>query len=933
MSITRPPEAPPTAGASGGQPGGNTSDHGGRTRGTWALRDRPGIVWLVLAVLVSFVHPFLPSSRWLMVHLVLLGAVTHSILVWSTHFTQALLKTPLGLDDRHKQSIRLSLNIVGVTLVLIGVPTTAWHVTTLGAVLVSAAVLWHGVMLWRRLRKALPGRFRVTIHYYLCAAALIPVGATFGVLLARGLDDEWHGRMLLAHTMTMVLGWIGLTVTGTLVTLWPTMLRTRMDDRAESLARQALPVLAVAIVTVLAGALIGQRFVSVAGFALYAVGLAWWGRALWRPARQAPPRHFATWSVAAGLVWALAGLVLVAVNVGTRTSWTEVGENYGQVTVVIVVGFALQLVTGALSHLVPAVIGGGPSVVRAAAAQFNKLAVWRVGVINLGLLVCLLPVPSVVRVIVSTLVLIALMIFIPLMFRAVRAAVTARQALVEQIAEAVEAGRKPARIDPERPVWSTGQFVGALATILLAVSLGIAVDPSAAGFVTTGSGTSAAANVDPKAPFAGSGAITPTGETTTVRVEAHDMSYSPSSITVPAGNRLVIELVNVDKSSPHDLAVSSALKTPRIMPGKTTTLDVGVVAVSGEGWCTIVGHRQMGMVLQIVAEGGETLSANGSGAGSGDGTTAGAAAGSGTQADGIRLGQKPATDFRAVDATLPPLTTPKGATHEVTLTVEETVLEVAPGVKMTRWTYNGQVPGPTLHGRVGDTFVVTLVNKGSMGHSIDFHAGERAPDEVMRTVPPGESLVYRFTATRAGIWMYHCSTMPMSTHIAAGMHGAVVIEPDGLPAVDKSYVLVQSEIYANGSGAKEPAEVSPEKAAANLPDAVTFNGIANQYDAQPLTAKVGERVRLWVLAAGPNRGSDFHVVGGQFDTVWAEGGYLLKVGKDAFGSSDGGSQVLSLGAAQGGFVELSLAEAGKYPFVTHSMTDAEKGAHGFLQVR
>ncbi|HRA45512.1 MAG TPA: hypothetical protein PKX29_10525, partial [Phycicoccus sp.] len=83
---------------------------------------------------------------------------------------------------------------------------------------------------------------------------------------------------------------------------------------------------------------------------------------------------------------------------------------------------------------------------------------------------------------------------------------------------------------------------------------------------------------------------------------------------------------------------------------------------------------------------------------------------------------------------------------------------------------------------------------------------------------------------------------------------------------------------------------------------------------------------------GPNRGSDFHVVGGQFDTVWAEGGYLLKGGKDAFGSSDGGSQVLALGAAQGGFVELSLTEAGKYPFVTHSMTDAERGAHGFLEV-
>ena len=154
-----------------------------------------------------------------MVHLVLLGALTHSALVWSTHFTQALLKTPSTLDDRRMQSIRLSLNIIGVLLVLIGVPTSTWPVTLVGAVLVSGAVLWHGVMLHRRLRHSLPGRFRITVRFYLAAAALLPVGAGFGAFLARGLDDDLHGRILLAHTMTMLLGWIGLTVTGTLITL------------------------------------------------------------------------------------------------------------------------------------------------------------------------------------------------------------------------------------------------------------------------------------------------------------------------------------------------------------------------------------------------------------------------------------------------------------------------------------------------------------------------------------------------------------------------------------------------------------------------------------------------------------------------------------------------------------------------------------------
>ena len=208
-----------------------------------------------------------------------------------------------------------------------------------------------------------------------------------------------------------------------------------------------------------------------------------------------------------------------------------------------------------------------------------------------------------------------------------------------------------------------------------------------------------------------------------------------------------------------------------------------------------------------------------------------------------------------VDPVLPPLS--DETVRKVTFTVTEVPLEVAPGLWQTRWTFNGGSVGPVLHGRVGDVFEVTLVNDGTIGHSIDFHAGALAPDRPMRTIAPGESLVYRFTATRAGIWMYHCSTMPMSSHIAAGMHGAVVIEPEGLPAVDHSYVLVQSEVFlANAATSAEQAlELDADKVVAERPDRVVFNGIANQYDLHPFTVRVGERVRFWVLDAGPNRAS------------------------------------------------------------------------------
>ncbi len=415
------------------------------SRRTFALRDRPGLVWLGLAAVLALLHPVVPDTEWLLVHLVLLGALTHSAMVWSTHFTQALLKTPESIDDRTQQSRRIALLIAGSTAVLVGVPTGWWPLTVIGAVTVSTAVVWHGIALWRRLRRALPGRFRITVHYYLAAAACLPVGAALGSWLARGLDDERDGAVLVAHSMVMVLGWVGLTVTGTLVTLWPTMLRTRIDDRAERLARQALPVLVGGVAVVATGAALESRPAALAGLAAYAVGLAWWGRALLAPARRSPPRSFATWSVTAALCWWVVALAMVGWRLATSPSWTALGDGYGTVAAVVVVGFAAQLLFGALSYLIPSVLGGGPSVVRAASAWLDRATVLRVSVVNLGLLVCLLPVPSPVRIAASALVLGALVAFVPLLLRSISASVAARRTLLASVAEADGHGVRPVR--------------------------------------------------------------------------------------------------------------------------------------------------------------------------------------------------------------------------------------------------------------------------------------------------------------------------------------------------------------------------------------------------------------------------------------------------------------------------------------------------------
>src|SRR5699024_5141495 len=213
----------------------------------------------------------------------------------------------------------------------------------------------------------------------------------------------------------------------------------------------------------------------------------------------------------------------------------------------------------------------------------------------------------------------------------------------------------------------------------------------------------------------------------------------------------------------------------------------------------VAGHRRMGMVLTIDATGPGNTPAAGSGA---DAHSAGGSAQSAGSGGAVpprsELLSDPGPGFTARDAALPPA--PAETTHRVTLDVTDEQIEVAPGFTQKLWPYGvdghpGTVPGPVLRGKVGDTFIVTLHNAASMDHSIDFHAGTLAPDGPMRDIAPGESLTYTFTATKSGIWMYHCSTTPMSLHIANGMFGAVIIDPPGLQPVDEEYVPVQSEHY------------------------------------------------------------------------------------------------------------------------------------------
>jgi nitrite reductase (NO-forming) len=861
------------------------------TRGFWPIRDLPVVGWLLAAVVVALVHQWVPEPRWLLLHLLLLGAAGHAILVWSRYFADTLLRGPA--TPRREQSIRLATFDLGAVAVTIGVAFDGWLLVLVGAVAVALAVTWHVASLARGLRGRFRSRFAPTVHYYLAAGALLPVGATLGVWLARGLADPLDARVRIAHAGINVLGWVGLTVLGTLVTLWPTMLRTRLAEGAEKASRAALPVLVAGIGLMAAAAWADQPRVVAVGLVTYLGGVLVLARPMVDAARVKPPGSFPTWSVGAGVLWLLAMLAWVSVRVAVGGQWDDVSRALHDAAPYLAAGFVAQVLLGALSYLVPVVLGGGPASVRAANRALDSAGALRVTLANVGLVWCLLPVPSVVRVVASVLVLGALASFVPLLLRAVRL-------------------RHRGAATPAAPVRPRGQNTGlaavGVALAVLAVAVGGAVDPAALGRVGSADA-----------------GVAPTGRTVEVEVVAREMRFTPDSVEVAAGDRLVITLRNESAGDVHDLVVETGADTGRIAPGEEAVLDVGVVGRDLDGWCSVVGHRQMGMTFAVEVTGGDPDASGGDA--SGGGAEPAGHEDHGHDASGAPLSAAgdPGPDFAAYDPVLPPLA--PGRVHRRTSRITEQQAEVAPGVTQEVWTFNGTAPGPVLRGRVGDRFVITLVNDGTMGHSIDFHAGVRAPDDVMRTIPPGESLTYRFTATRAGVWMYHCSTMPMTAHIANGLFGAVVIEPPGLPRVDREYVLVQSEQYHGADG----AVADLDKVAAEDADAVVFNGYPDQYAHQPLRARTGERVRIWVLDAGPSRASSFHVVGGQFDTVFSEGAWQL--GSRSGPARHGGAQVLPLLPAQGGFVELVLDEPGDYPFVSHVMVDAERGARGVLRVR
>lgn len=390
----------------------------------------------------------------------------------------------------------------------------------------------------------------------------------------------------------------------------------------------------------------------------------------------------------------------------------------------------------------------------------------------------------------------------------------------------------------------------------------------------------------------------------TFDIELGDIYVKPSSIDVPAGAKITINVTNVG-SMEHSMPLKGEPEQ-MVAPGKSAVLNWGPLTESTTAACTVPGHADAGMVLAVNVIGSDKAAA---------GAKSASAEPSGAKIDPAA---KPSPDWKPFDPTVKPAAS--GTVHEETITVTEQKVEVAPGVKQQLWTYNGTSPGPILRGKVGDTFKLTVVNKGSMNHSLDLHASKVAPDVEMRAIKPGESLVYEFKAQYSGVFSYHCGVDPMIQHMGNGMFGAIIIDPPDLAPVDKEFIFIQSELNLGAEG--EIMDVKKMMSGDN--DAVVFNGYFNQYAFSPLKVDPSDRIRAYVVNLAVNEDLSFHVVGSIFDTVWKEGAYLLKPDN----ANHGGSQALDLATTQGGFVEFTLDKAGSYPFVNHQMRNLSRGALG-----
>lgn len=373
-------------------------------------------------------------------------------------------------------------------------------------------------------------------------------------------------------------------------------------------------------------------------------------------------------------------------------------------------------------------------------------------------------------------------------------------------------------------------------------------------------------------------------------------------LQVPLNAVVQITLIDGDGAE-HNIAVPDfGAMSDHVLAKDASTVIVFRADKAGvfPYFCTLPGHRQAGMEGKLAVGAPVTVAAE-------------------------------AADISRDPTDLPP---PVGARAPRTVRVDLTTVEVkgrlADGSSYNYWTFNGKVPGPLLRVRVGDTVDLHLSNDASshMIHSVDLHAvlGPGGGAAVLQ-VPPGQEKSITFKAMMPGLYVYHCATPMVANHIANGMYGMILVEPEnGLPKVDHEFYVMQGEIYTTKAfGQHGDQEFDVQKLLDERPEYFVLNGAVGALTKyHPMHSRVGETVRIYFGVGGPNFTSSFHVIGEIFDHVYNLASLVTPPVEDV--------QTVSVPPGGATVVDFKTLVPGRYMLVDHALSRMERGLMGFIMV-
>ncbi|MCA9912980.1 MAG: nitrite reductase, copper-containing, partial [Anaerolineae bacterium] len=405
-------------------------------------------------------------------------------------------------------------------------------------------------------------------------------------------------------------------------------------------------------------------------------------------------------------------------------------------------------------------------------------------------------------------------------------------------------------------------------------------------------------------------------------------------LVVNLGDTVRLTVINGDPAL-HDLRIDEFnVNTGQLLEDEQTVTLEFVANQPGNFsyYCSMPGHRDIGMegLLRVVGEvvAGDqaaldaSLEDEGYGSGEMDHSAMVAQEASPAVEDAVSI-VRPPTDLPV------PITDTEPQYRVVELTAVEVDGVLDDGTTYHYMTFDGQVPGPMLRMRVGDTMELRLHNQmeSLLPHSIDLHAvtGPGGGAAFTQTLA-GETSIFMFQALQPGLFVYHCATASIGHHISSGMYGLILVEPEGgLPPVDHEFYVMQGEIYTEQPyGTEGNLDFSHEKMLDEDPEYYVFNGSAGALaqDEYAMRAEVGDTVRIYFGVGGPNKTSSFHMIGEIFDRVYNLGSVTTPP------LTDVQTTLVPPGGAT--IVEFKLEVPGRYIMVDHALSRLERGLVGYL---